>query len=84
MPYKLVKSRGKNAYFVVTAASGRKHSLSPLPRRRAEAQMRALYAVENGYILRNRSKSRRRMSRGRRSVSRRRSLTRRRSPSRRH
>ena len=81
MPYKLVKSRGKDAYFVVTASSGRKHSLSPLPRRRAEAQMRALYAAENGYVLRNRSMSRRRMGRGR--VSRRRDPSRRRSPSRR-
>jgi hypothetical protein len=63
MPYKLRKSPNANKYWVVTKSTGRKHSRKPLPKSRALAQMRALYAVENGYILRNRSKRSRRMKR---------------------
>ena len=89
MPYRLQasRSRGRKGYFVVSTRTGKRHSLSPLPRSRAEAQMRALYAVENGYIL-NRPSRRRRMrggelSAGRsRSPSRQRSRSRQRSPSR--
>jgi hypothetical protein len=33
-----------NGYFVITKETGRKHSKKPLPKARAEAQMRALYA----------------------------------------
>lgn len=55
MPYKLRKSP-KNGYWVVNKETGKKYSKSPLPLARAQAQMRALYAVENGYVL-NRSKS---------------------------
>lgn len=65
MPYKLVKSPGSSLYWVVTKSTGRKHSKSPLPKARAQAQMRALYAVENGYVL-TRSKSRMRMSKSKR------------------
>jgi hypothetical protein len=43
-------------YWVVNADSGRKYSKLPIPKERAEAQRRAIYASENGYILRNRSK----------------------------
>jgi hypothetical protein len=57
MPYKLRKSPKKEAYWVVTKSTGRKHSKAPLPKSRALAQMRALYAAENGYVLRNKSKS---------------------------
>ena len=66
MPYTLRKAPGVERYWVVNTASGKKHSIDPLPKQRAEAQMRALYAVENGYQLRNvkrRSTSRSRKSR---------------------
>jgi len=49
MPYKLRKSPGKNLYWVVSTETGRKHSILPLPLKRAEAQMKALYARESGY-----------------------------------
>ena len=52
MPYVLVKDpKKKNNYWVVTQATGVKHSLKSLPLARAEAQMRLLYAVEHGYAL---------------------------------
>jgi hypothetical protein len=38
----------------VNADSGRKYSKLPIPKERAEAQRRAIYASENGYTL-NRS-----------------------------
>jgi hypothetical protein len=44
MPWKLKKS-GKG-YIVVTEGTGRPHSKKPLPRARAMAQMRALYAQQ--------------------------------------
>lgn len=43
MPYHLVKA-AKNGFYVETKGTGRKHSKLPLPKSRAEAQMRALYA----------------------------------------
>lgn len=52
MPYKLRKAPKKELYWVVNKETGKKHSKEPLPRKRAEAQMRALYAVESGYTLR--------------------------------
>ena len=45
MPYALLK--GPGGYWVVTKDTGRKHSLKPLPKEKALAQMRALYV--NGY-----------------------------------
>jgi hypothetical protein len=42
MPYHL-EPAGKNCYYVVSSETGMKHSLKPLPKERAEAQMRALY-----------------------------------------
>lgn len=47
MPYKLRKAPGRDLYWVVSKETGRKHSKEPLPKARAEAQMRALYAAEN-------------------------------------
>lgn len=47
MPYKLVKAPGQNKYWVV-AIDGQKKSKEPLPKKRAEAQMRALYAAMRG------------------------------------
>ena len=44
MPYNLKKS-GKG-YKVQTTASGATHSKKPMPKSRAMAQMRALYAAE--------------------------------------
>ena len=47
MPYALRKARGKDAYWVVNKETGEKFSHDPLPRRRAEAQQKALYAAES-------------------------------------
>jgi hypothetical protein len=51
MPYKLRKAPRRELYWVVSTETGKKHSLEPLPKARAESQMKALYAVEGGYIL---------------------------------
>ncbi len=55
MPYKLRKAPNKNLYWVVNKETGHKYSKLPLPKERAEAQRRALYANEN---RRSRSRSR--------------------------
>ena len=52
MPYKLRKAPKRDAYWVINIETGKKHSNDPLPRDRAEAQMRALYASEGGYEMR--------------------------------
>jgi hypothetical protein len=46
MPYKLRKAPKKDLYWVVNKESGEKYSKDPLPKERAKAQMRALYANE--------------------------------------
>lgn len=51
MPYKLRKAPKQDKYWVVSKETGKKHSEEPLPKARAEAQMRALYAAEGGYIM---------------------------------
>lgn len=43
MPYELVPAAHKK-FYVATKDTGAKHSKKPLPRKRAVAQMRALYA----------------------------------------
>jgi hypothetical protein len=43
MPY-MLEYVGKNKYYVITQHTGRRHSLEPLPKAKAEAQIRALYA----------------------------------------
>ena len=48
MPYKLRKAPKRDAYWVINTETGTKHSNEALPRDRAEAQMRALYASEGG------------------------------------
>ena len=45
MPYELKESKGK--YFVVTTATGKKHSKKPLPKATAEAQKRVLEQAED-------------------------------------
>lgn len=45
MPYKLRKAPKQEKYWVV-GMDGKKHSTEPLPKPKAEAQMRALYAAE--------------------------------------
>lgn len=57
MPYGIRKSPNKNLYWVYNKETGKKFSKKPIPRERAEAQRRAIYASENGYRL-NRSRSR--------------------------
>jgi len=49
MPYKLRKAPRRELYWVVTKATGMKHSLEPLTYDHAVAQMKALYAREKGY-----------------------------------
>lgn len=49
MPYGIRKSPGKNLYWVFNKQTGKKYSKKPIPRSRAEAQRRAIYASENGY-----------------------------------
>ena len=45
MPYKLLKEgRG---YTVVNTSNGQRHSNKPIPKARAAAQMRLLYAIED-------------------------------------
>ena len=44
MPYDLRKARGKDLWYVVTKATGKRHSNEPLPLARAVAQLKALYA----------------------------------------
>ena len=52
MPYVLMKDpKKKDHYFVVTEATGVKHSAKGLPLARAQSQLRLLYAVEHGYKL---------------------------------
>lgn len=45
MPYKLRKAPNRDLYWVV-GEDGSKYSTDPIPKDRAEAQMRALYAAE--------------------------------------
>lgn len=47
MPYKLRKAPKRDLYWVVNKETGKKHSNEPLPKEKAQAQMRALYAAEN-------------------------------------
>ena len=48
MPYSLCKQRGHPLYWVVTKSTGAKHSIAPLPKEKAESQMRALYSQMHG------------------------------------
>ena len=47
MPYHLRKAPKRDLYWVVNKETGKKHSKEPLPKERALAQMRALYASED-------------------------------------
>ena len=40
--------KAKGGYYVITEGSGKKHSLKPLPKMIAEAQMKALYYAMGG------------------------------------
>ena len=46
MPYKLRKAPSRDLYWVVTIATGEKHSKDPLPLEKARAQLRALMSAE--------------------------------------
>ena len=52
MPYELVKKVG--GYVVKNKESGKEYSKKPIPKQRAESQMRLLYAVEGGMVPRGR------------------------------
>ena len=47
MPYKLRKAPKRDLYWVVNKETGKKYSNEPLPKDKAKAQMRALYAAES-------------------------------------
>jgi hypothetical protein len=53
MPYTLRKKPLQNLFWVVNKETGRKLSKQALPLKQAEAQMRAVYASESGYIIKN-------------------------------
>jgi hypothetical protein len=46
MPFSLKASKG--GYYVITEGTGKKHSLKPLSKTTAEAQMKALYYAMGG------------------------------------
>jgi hypothetical protein len=49
MPYALRKVRGKELYFVINKDTGKRYSTEPMPKARAERQLKALYvATKNG------------------------------------
>lgn len=50
MPYSIIpKGRG---YVVKNTETGKEHSKKPMPKARAEAQMRLLRAIEHGFVFR--------------------------------
>lgn len=50
MPYALVKKG--TGYVVKNTETGKEHSKKPIPKARAEAQMRLLYGIEHGMVPR--------------------------------
>lgn len=56
MPYGLRKSPRKEMYWVYNKETGRKYSKRPLSLEMAKRQRRAIYASENGYSRRRRSR----------------------------
>ena len=46
MPYRLVKKKG--GYIVKNMETGKEYSSKPIPKERAEAQMRLLQMIEHG------------------------------------
>ena len=51
MPFSIIKQKNKNLYYVINRNTKQKYSKKGLPLDHAEAQLRALYANENGYKL---------------------------------
>ena len=49
MPYKLRKAPKRELYWVVNTDSGKKHSIEPIPRDRAQRQMNLLRGIEHGF-----------------------------------
>lgn len=49
MPWHLRKAPNREMYWVVNKQTGKKYSQDPIPKARAQAQLRALYAREGGY-----------------------------------
>lgn len=56
MPYRLRKAPNRDLYWVVTVATGEKHSKDPIPREKAEAQKRVLEDAMEGEGVTHRSK----------------------------
>jgi hypothetical protein len=58
MPYEIKPSTagGKKGFRVFKQGTREAYSKEALPRARAEAQMRALYAAEGGYVMGQRGK----------------------------
>jgi hypothetical protein len=49
MPYKLRKAPKRELYWVVNTDTGKKHSIEPIPRDRAQRQMNLLRGIEHGF-----------------------------------
>ena len=49
MPYKLRKAPKRELYWVVNIDTGKKHSIEPIPRDRAQRQMNLLRGIEHGF-----------------------------------
>lgn len=50
MPYKLRKAPKRELFWVVNTDTGKKHSIEPIPRDRAQRQMNLLRGVEHGFV----------------------------------
>ena len=53
MPYALRKKPNENLYWVINKETGRKLSTEALPLKRAQNQMKAVYASESDYSTKN-------------------------------
>ena len=49
MPYKLRKAPKRELFWVVNTDTGKKHSIEPIPRDRAQRQMNLLRGIEHGF-----------------------------------
>jgi hypothetical protein len=50
MPYKLRKAPNRELFWVVNTDTGKKHSIQPIPRARAQRQMNLLRGIEHGFV----------------------------------
>ena len=55
MPYEIVQ-KGQKGYVVKNTETGKEHSNKPIPKARAQAQMRLLYGIEHGMVPRGKKR----------------------------